>query len=185
MNNSYYTPSVFKRYLAYLTDIFVFSFFWIPSLVGNIGLIVAEKKLIIDFRLLVMGYVFSLVAKICFYFFIGATPGKLFFGLRLVQLNYQPLTLVQCFLRVTADELSLFVANSLRGLALFRLDRRHFSDWVAETQVVQLKPMDSFPKRHLILTIFIFLTQLHSGITRAYYIFQHMEIKNGKIYISG
>lgn len=87
-----------------------------------------------------------------FLYFLAATPGKLLMGLRVVPKNKsaeQGLGLLQSFLRVLADQLSWFFGHGLRMLVLMRLDRTHVSDWVAETQVVQIAPRRDPVRRHV------------------------------------
>lgn len=138
------------------------------------------------------------VSKVCFYYFVGATPGKMLMGLRLVS-RYQgyamnpttaemdsgspELTLVQVLLRVLADSLSIFVGDSLKALIFFRLDRTHVSDWIAETRVVQTIPRNHPPRRRWIIGSLLFVILLKNGILKSYYLFKESEVQQGKIYI--
>lgn len=191
--------NTFKRFIAFLVDQFVFSFFLFPSVLGNLGLILSEKRMVISIDMWILGVLMIFISKVCFYYFVGATPGKMLMGLRLVS-RYQvyamnpttaemdsgsahELTLVQVFLRVLADSLSIFVGDSLKALMFFRLDRTHVSDWIAETRVVQLTPRNHPPRRRWIIGSILFVILLKNGILKSYYLFKESEVQQGKIYI--
>lgn len=193
--------NTFKRFIAFLVDQFVFSFFLFPSVLGNLGLILSEKRMVISIDMWILGVLMIFISKVCFYYFVGATPGKMLMGLRLVS-RYQgyamsptiaeldsdsssahDLTLVQVLLRVLADSLSIFVGDSLRALIFFRLDRTHVSDWIAETRVVQTIPRNHPPRRRWIIGSLLFVILLKNGILKSYYLFKESEVQQGKIYI--
>ncbi|MEI7973273.1 MAG: RDD family protein [Bdellovibrio sp.] len=113
----------------------------------------------------------------CLYW-VGATPGKLLMGLRIVDRRTgSGLLPMQAFLRVLADSLSVFLGFGPRALALLRFDRTHVSDWVAETQVRQFVPRDSFPRRRVILGVLLFLLLSWSGLMARYQQFIRLEWK--------
>lgn len=111
-----------------------------------------------------------------FLYSLGWTIGKKICGLRVVQYpEHKPLSLWAAGLRSFAEVATLCLGHAMQVLALYRLDRRHFSDWLAETQVVQLSPRTVLVKRRWILATILFLYLLFSNLMKSYQFLQHAE----------
>ncbi len=159
------TARTWKRFVAFLLDSIVINFIWWPLLVYVSEMTFREGIVEIPFQALSGFCLLTLFYKWLFLYFLGATPGKLILGLRVVPFERgspqydQPLGLLQSFLRVFVDFFSVFFGGALKVVAFFRFDRRHVGDWVAETQVVQVVPHSVFFKRHPIVALF-FIAQM-------------------------
>ncbi len=140
------------------------------------------------------GYSLSAIAAVfIFYFFyhwlflyfLSATPGKLLMGLRVAPKHKtldEGLGLLQSFLRVLADQLSWFFGHGLRMLVLMRLDRTHVSDWVAETEVIQLSPRQGPVKRHVFWAFILCLSLSSSSFMKIYSEFQRASLVGGRVF---
>jgi uncharacterized RDD family membrane protein YckC len=111
--------------------------------------------------------------QVIFLYLFSATPGKALFGLRLENSNHgEKLKFYQICLRSLSQTLLTVLGFSLLVLALFRLDRRHFSDWIAETRVLQSKPRAVAPRRHWVMTFALFAYFANSTIMSLYLLAQ-------------
>ncbi len=120
----------------------------------------------------------------CLYW-VGATPGKLLMGLRVVDRHSGAgLLAMQAFLRVLSDSLSVFLGFGPRALAFLRFDRTHVSDWVAETQVRQFTPRSSYPRRRVALGLLLFFLLSWSGLRARYQQFIRLDWKPDGVVLS-
>lgn len=122
-----------------------------------------------------------------FLYFLAATPGKMVMGIRVIGRHRngegdEGLGLFQSFLRVFADQLSIFMGHGLRALALLRLDRTHVSDWVAETQVVQKAQRRAPVKRHLFWALVLCVWFSCFGFMKIYRQFQQISWMGDRIF---
>ncbi|MEZ0392283.1 MAG: RDD family protein [Pseudobdellovibrionaceae bacterium] len=167
-----YTARTGRRLMAFGVDSMIQGLCFLPLWIHVVASVLDEQLLIVDFRWLALCLLLILFYKWMFLYFLGGTLGKLIFGLRVVPRHHpgEGLGLVQSFLRVLTDSLSLFFGHSLRALALLRLDRTHVSDWVAETRVVQWTQPKDILRRHWILAsaiIFFSFTHQFSSLYRS------------------
>lgn len=156
---------------------------WLPVWIQVWASSAYEGRVAIEWRWLIAGLLLQLFYKWMFLYFVGATPGKLVMGLRVVPADApeSELGLLQSFLRVFADGLSLFFGLAPRALALVRLDRTHVSDWVAETRVVQLAPQPLLMKRHWVFAIAVLLISFFSQFSNLYQQMRWAQFEDGQI----
>lgn len=103
-----------------------------------------------------------------FYYLMKATPGKWIFNLKVLpaQDAKEENWLVRCVLRAATSYLSFFFSWAIYATALWRPDRTHICDWVADTRVVgnvSLEPK----KRRTFLTIILVVIGFFSGLKEA------------------
>ena len=174
-----------KRSLAYFFDSLILNSCYWPLLLHIWKPMLEGHSVRIPINLLLLVGLLVVFYKWMFLFFLGATPGKLIMGIRVVN-RWNPdqsLGLMQSFLRVFADGLSLFFGLAPRALALIRFDRTHISDWIAETQVVQNLPHSGVRRRWVLLAILIIYTSGPAHFMKAYRLFENSEISSGEIVI--
>lgn len=185
MEKVMYTARTGRRLLAFWIDSFFLGLCFVPIWIQLVGAYIRDQEMSVSWNWIVMGYLLRLLYKWMFLYFLGATVGKWLLGLRVVPRAHPAdgLGLFQIFLRVLTDDLAFFFGQSLRALALLRLDRTHVSDWVAETRVVQFsKPQNSI-KRHWILALVIIFFSFISQFQSVYELFQRLEWRAGQVII--
>ncbi len=180
------TASTWRRIFAHMVDSVVSFGFYLPMWIQAYSFVFEGGSLTIDIRWLVICSFCVFLYRWMFLFFLGGTIGKLMFGLRLVS-SAEPhgsLSLMQAFLRVLTDGLSLFFGYGLKGLMFLRFDRTHVSDWVAETRVVQASPRPSLPKRRVLLAVFIFCFSTFNTFKGLYHLARESSFDRGQIVIN-
>lgn len=173
---AHHLPSHGTRFSAFLLDRFFVSLFFIPFAFGELlhflGWLVDPglRPAMSLPSLLLLAWFASYIYRVAFYFYLGATPGKLLGGLRLVPRDWIPktddfggLSFSQCLVHVFADDLSFFFAFAPSALLFFRLDRTHLSDWISETRVVSLEPQIFVPRRRPVLGSVLLILGLIAG----------------------
>lgn len=149
----FYVAETGRRFMAFLSDEFLRTLAFLPWI-----LVVTSSDsrggLWLDWFILCELY--FVVARACCLKWLGATPGKYMIGLRVIGRDQPSLTWTQSFVRPLADDCVSVLGWATRALALLRFDRRHLSDWVATTQVVQLKPRKRVAHRQWFLAMFFF-----------------------------
>ena len=177
-----------RRFWAYTLDSLVASacslIVWMEALIyqKNTATMGFSLRLIVAFFIVYFFYHWLFV------YFFGATPGKMILGLKIVSKNQQSsgdpagLGLFQSFLRVLADQLSIFFGHGLRFLVLMRLDRTHVSDWVAETQVVQTVPRKDAVKRHLFWALLLCCWFSSIGFMKIYSQVQSLTVVGDRLF---
>lgn len=145
MLRKYYTASTYRRIWAHMVDSFIINICYAPLWIQVLSSLLKTNEISFDLRWLLVCFLFQFAYRWLFLYFMQATLGKLIFGLKVIDRfdEDKELGLMQSFLRVLCDQFSLFFGYGLAILALYRFDRTHLSDWVAETRVVQ-----SFPRAH-------------------------------------
>jgi uncharacterized RDD family membrane protein YckC len=176
-------PSLFRRIVAFGIDSWIAGLFFLPVWIQLMGSLIRVGQMEVEIQWLLVCYGMQFLYSWFFLYFLGGTLGKLMMGLRVVPARdpQVELGLFQSFLRVLTDQLSLFFGQALRALALVRLDRTHVSDWVAETRVVQLKPVNFKPRRHVLLALFIGVMSLTSQFREVDRIIQRVEFSEGRV----
>lgn len=169
----YFTASTWSRVGAHWVDNIITAVFYSPVFILGQMSFNQMGYFEIPWWVFICSVALDFVFRVLFYYFIGATPGKLLFGLRLIPshlINSQEssLSFWQCLLRVWADKLSFFFSYAPQALMFFRYDRTHLSDWIAETRVVQLFPRARPPKRRWILAILLILIGYSQGTQNIY-----------------
>lgn len=193
------TPSVLRRILARsLDDLFLF-IFWVPlflkTLLGSgfrFAASISQREVIaLDLKWLVFALACHFGYRILFLKFLGATPGKLLLGLRLISsVKSNPeLSWAQVLVRVFADKLSFFFGWGLFSLALCRYDRTHFSDRLAETRVVRIcnngeRLSEGAPTRYVFWGLLFFMVLSSSGFSSVGQLLKLCRISDGSLLIS-
>ncbi len=165
-----------RRLLAYFVDQFIRALFFIPVFIQVSSAWFHDRSFQVSWFWLGVCVLVDISYQVFFLKMLGATIGKMIFGLRVV--NYRKtenLQWLQCFLRVLTDHFSIFFGQAFRILAFFRFDRRHVSDWVAETQVVQFKPRENLARPRVFMGTLLFLYFFISGFYSAYRLIQRSE----------
>ncbi len=182
----YVVAETWRRVLAYLVDQFIVLVFLTPVWIQFLASWLDDRTLQISWSWLILCLSLVFSYHVLFLKFLRATVGKLIFGLRVVDVHgADGLSWYQCVLRVLTDYLSFFFSLALRVLALFRFDRRHVSDWVAETQVVQVSERTTLARPHAILASLLFGYFLFSGFFSAYRLIQRSEWNRETLTVHG
>ena len=128
-----YTPDSWRRILAFALDSFFSGLFYLPFLLQVRFFLQSSKIYEIRPFWVISCFALDFVSHWMFLYYLGGTPGKLLFGLRVVNAHdpTREMGLMQTFLRVLTDQLKFFFDGALRSLAWLRHDRTHLSDWVA------------------------------------------------------
>lgn len=173
-----------RRFCAFIVDQILISLFFIPVGEHGIRAWVTGEDLFVPWHWIVISAVASLAFRTCFLYFLSATPGKFFLGLRVVSYpDCNSLSFLQSLLRALADSLSLFFGYAPRTLALMRFDRRQVSDWIAETWVTQKAPLprpnsgyfDDPPRPHIFLALVLSVYLAGNGLAKCYFVIHHSE----------
>ncbi len=185
MKSYTHTASTGKRLVALLIDRAIFTLCYAPALSQYAWFYLKEGQGQVSLGLLALCWLFSLIIQSYFLYQWGGTPGKLLLGLRVVNVaSSSPLYFLQALIRIMTDQLSLIFGLAPRCFAFVRFDRRHVSDWVAETRVVQSQPRVKLPQRRWLLAIFGFF---YFGITEfmtTYTFVQQLEFKQGYVQVN-
>lgn len=178
-----YVPSTVKRLLAFCVDQAFLLFFYLPFYKIFWQLVVSDAEVIISLNVLILLYLTPAFYEFIFLVMWQATPGKLFFNLKVVPYRESSaaLNLSSCLLRPLVGRFTLFFSWAIYALAFFRYDRTHLADWVAETRVVQYSPRWSRPKVRFVLASFIIIFYLFDGLSSSYRIFRTIDWKNRKV----
>lgn len=178
-----YTAATEKRVLAYLFDSLVTGIFFIPAWMQALGSYIDDEMIAMDWQWLVACQLMAFLYHWLFLYFLGATLGKLFFGLRVVPYHHpeKELGLMQSFLRVLTDELSFFFGEALKAVAFLRFDRTHVSDWVAETRVVQMVTRRRLPIRRKGLAVIVIIFSGWNSFAGAYQFIQNARWIDEKV----
>jgi uncharacterized RDD family membrane protein YckC len=178
------TASTWRRVLAYGIDSIIMGLCFLPFWMQVWGSMLLDHEVSVGWQWLGVVLLLQLFYKWLFLYFLGGTLGKLFLGLRVVsRTGDENLGLMQSFLRVLADGLSLFFGLAPRALALLRLDRTHVSDWVAETRVVQLAPQTMLMRRHWAVALIVVWISFFSQFSRVYQSLQSVDFEDGRIFL--
>jgi uncharacterized RDD family membrane protein YckC len=173
----YYTANTWKRIFAYLTDGAIISILILPVLLKAFQSYAQNGFFELSWKWLVVGFVLQFLYKWLFLKLLGGTLGKLLFALRVVSVNGESqLTWMQSFLRVFTDHFSIFFGKAPQAFMFYRFDRRHLSDWIAETRVVQFFPRRKYPHRRIFLATFLVIYLGIGGFLSAYKTYQNTEI---------
>jgi uncharacterized RDD family membrane protein YckC len=180
---SFSTASTWRRLWAQSIDSAAVFVLMLPILFQSMFHFFTTGLFSASVKLCIFGFILQFLYKWIFLKLFGGTPAKLLFGLRVVDIDerYSQLGWGQSFLRVLADHLSLFFGWAPFALALFSSQRRHLSDWIASTKVVQ---RSSSTERHkvrwvlgAVLTLFLFVR----GIADYRSFISTVELRDGQI----
>ncbi|MBF0208577.1 MAG: RDD family protein [Oligoflexia bacterium] len=162
-------PSTWKRFFALMVDMFILS---LPSMIifHSFDLYqntTATQTIVMKWSYIVPYWIGTFLYFQVFLKYLGATPGKLLFKLKVVEYKSpeKPLSWKGATIRSLAYVIlsSLLLGMVPQTLALFRRDRRQLADLLAGTIVVQAVPRTSAPKPRWFIGITIMIIALISA----------------------
>ncbi len=182
---NFFTANTFRRFLALGLDHLVYGIFYLPVSIQAWFSYFRSGYMEVEWRLLILCFVLQFFFRVSFLRFLGATPAKLFFGLRIVNRHTGgELSWPQALIRVLTEHLSFFFGNSFLLLAFLRLDRTHLADWLAETRVVQLTPRLKPPHRRILFGLAFFVYLFFTGFRATYQQVKGIEMNSRTILFS-
>lgn len=139
-------PPSFKRYLAAVLDSILLIFLMTPYLLYKGVSFLKQGGQFLELNwfelLLIPAFIFSY--ELFFMHFFSALPAQRLFNLRVVRcqdgVTFSPLErvpLMDLFIRVLAQRLSLFFGWGIYVTAWFSTQRRHFAEVLSNTRIVQ------------------------------------------------
>jgi uncharacterized RDD family membrane protein YckC len=138
VSENYLIPKTRVRIFAFWIDQSLSSVFYAPIFIIGLRAWFEHEEIFIPWKWLLLGGSLRFLYRWSFLYLLGATPGKMLFGLRVLSYpEKNPLGFGQSLVRVFVDQFSVLLGLGPRALAFLRFDRRHLSDWVAETWVLQ------------------------------------------------
>lgn len=171
---------IWKRAIAYFIDGVLLTLVASPLFLSYYNQVEQNEVFVVEWKWLVALGCFVFSYQWFFIYLTGATPGKWVMGLRVISLRNSGLSLglFQSFLRCFADGLSFLLGMIPRAFALLRFDRKSFSDWVADTQVMQLAHRSSGGSgRQWFLFFVVVVYSFYFHIRENYYGLQETKIK--------
>jgi hypothetical protein len=151
--------------------------FFLPILIQGVSAFFHQGEVTIAWNWIFPCAAMVFLYRWLFVYFMGGTIGKLILGLRVVNFpDQRPVTLMQALIRALTDSLSLFFSQGLRALALLRFDRRHVSDWVAETWVRQRFEPEGVPRPRPVVAVLLCLYFSISGFYSIYCLVQKSDL---------
>lgn len=171
-------PSSLRRFAARMVDWTVTQVVWVPAWIQLAMAYFRGEELIASWWAVAGGLSLSFLYYFLFYGTLGATIGKLIFGLRVVNAHdsRQKINWSQALIRTLADYLSFFFSLAPYSLALLRKDRTHLVDWIAETRVVQNNQTDKTVKQRWVVGSVLTLYFLFSGVAGAFRFFHYVKL---------
>ena len=159
-------PNTFPRILALLIDgVLVMLAYGVFYLMNQIRF--DRTELFLSWISIVGTAVYAIVYQFYFLKKYSQTPGKMLFGLFMVDAKTQQPNLSnrQIALRILGGMLSIPLSLAPQSFALFRPDRRSIQDLIADTQVLRNQPRKSPAKIRWLLGSALTLYFTWSGLT--------------------
>lgn len=153
-----YLPSTWKRFVANGLDEMIMIPFYAPFFGIFFTMFTSEEGVSIPVFTFLLILLVPAVYEFVFLVLMQATPAKWLLGLKVVPVHNfeEPLSWQAALLRALAKRLSLFFSLAIYVVALFRYDRTHAVDWIADTRVVQNVPRNKPAKiRWIIGSVFV------------------------------
>jgi uncharacterized RDD family membrane protein YckC len=178
-----YIASTKKRVLAYLLDQFMTFIFYLP-LILKVGLhyIKSGHEIFIPWNWFISIVTLHIIFQVICLYILKALPAQWLLGLRVVSL-YHPelgLSLSQCFIHAIVDKLKFFIGNAIYYSAFWNRERRHITNLLAETRVMQKEPSDGLLRPRWILGTLLFLVAVISGFVETAGMIRHSTFnRNG------
>jgi uncharacterized RDD family membrane protein YckC len=179
----YFAPDTFRRLCALVIDSIITSGFAAPLFVYAFITSPKNEGLLLPWTMLAATWLMQLGYHVLFIYILKGSIGKLICGLRIVPFHNpnEKLMFMQAVLRVLTDQFGFFFGHAHRALVFFRLDRRHLSDWIAETRVVQNFPRSRIPARRWIVGLIALWVLATAGLQESYELIQKLEIKKAGV----
>lgn len=140
------------RFLAKIIDFAIIAVLrWIANalsfvVVALLGIMFGDSGFIVG----IFGFVFGIVviavdAAYCTWFVgrLGATPGKMLLGLKIVRSDMSPLSYPRAFCRYLGEFLSFFILLIGYIIAAFDDEKRTLHDHICDTRVIDTRPKPS------------------------------------------
>lgn len=182
---SAYLPSTWKRLAANGIDELFMIPFYAPFFGIFLTMMTSEESVSIPIFTFFLILFVPAVYEFVFLVLMQATPAKWLLGLTVVPAgNFEePLGWQAAFLRALAKRLSLFLSLAPYVLALFRYDRTHLVDWVAETRVVQNVPRPRPAKIRWFIGSVFFIYFCIEGWSAASKVIETIDWQNNQVYL--
>ncbi|MBE0599262.1 MAG: RDD family protein [Desulfuromonadales bacterium] len=145
-------PRLLSRWGAGLADLFILGLIFVIFVLAAEITLGGTRSIAASFIDLLAVY-FLVLFCLCFgyftlfHFLLGQTPGKMFFQLRVIGQEQEPLLFSQAFLRTTGGLLSLATAGLGYLLIFFDAQGRGWNDRLAGTRVISLAESKSVDRR--------------------------------------
>ena len=180
--NEVYVPSTIRRFFALSIDQIFLVICYLPFAKSFYNVLFTQGDVEISLFQLSMIMLIPLLYEAVSLMLLSATPGKSLLGLKVVPAHNpnEELDYTQCILRPLTSRLTFFFSWGIYALALFRYDRTHLSDWVAETRVVQFKPRDKRTRVRWIIGTFLVLSYTWAGLANASQVINAINWQTGK-----
>ncbi len=178
-----YVPDTKKRLFARLTDQLITMIFYIPIANAVRLLVFTEQEVEISIYLLALMGLIPAIYEGMWLWLMQQTPGKWFWGLRVVSCDDpdRPLDWQQCVMRALVGRLDLFLSLAVYATAFFRYDRTHLADWLAETRVVQEGPRSKVAGCRWVVGSFLVLVYSIQGLEQAAQFLKNATVRDGKV----
>lgn len=177
----YYVSGTAVRFKAKIVDHLLITVLSMPLLMQLFEQYETQGEIVFHWSkaLVLLAIVFSY--EFVFYALFSATPGKLFYNLKLVPAkdSSAELGFLQIFLRILVTKLSIFVSWAIYSLVLFTYDRTHLADWIGETRVVAAAPRLKRSSKRYLLGSFLVIYFLIDGFTSSQAFWRSLTYEDG------
>ena len=170
--------STYRRMGAFLIDYGICIIFFLPASAFSTQTLGGVS---ISLIWVAVGLIAQFSFKCFFLHFFSATPGKMFFGLKVVNIHApaQQLGVLQVLIRVLSDHLGLFLSFGPFAWAFLNFERRQLSDYFAETKVIG--DFDRKTNRRWIVGPLLVLFFLGASIASNQQTFQRLQVVGTKL----
>jgi uncharacterized RDD family membrane protein YckC len=176
-------PSTWRRLSANLLDEVIMLPFYIPFFGIAFKLFTSDDDVRISLFTFILILMIPAFYEFIFLVLMQATPGKWLLGLKVVPAEDMDdrLEWERSLLRALGKRLSLFLSSALYALGLFRYDRTHAVDWLAETRVIQFSPRSKAPTIRWIIGSLLTVYFCIEGLRAAREVFKSVEWDTQKV----
>lgn len=180
----YYVASTWRRAIAFLIDVILFWCFMLPCFFQGVWHWIKVSEFSFNIYLLMGSLGMHFAYRVFFVYFFQGTLGQLIMGLRIKSIHRQNIQLdfAQAFVRTLSTSSYIFLKWFPFATALISDRRRHIMDILAETEVVQLMPVQRqlHPKRWIVGSLIMILT-LFAGLQRTVDLYKSIQFDQGRV----
>lgn len=183
MTNKLYLPQSLRRITAYGIDqcCLVLLLFPLWKIVWEVFTL--DNDLFLSLPAFFFLLLFPALYQFVFLSFFSRTPGQWVMGLWVVsgRDDRRRVSVWQALLRALGMRLSLFFSYGIYLVALFRYDRTHLADWIAETRVMQESETPRRIRLHPILGALLVFLYVSDGFSRAILTYECIDWGSGQV----